>query len=101
ITEAEWSAAGVEVAPEGVRSYGVAFSFDGSRVALAGARKHDGTSVFAELIDAAEGSKRSPEMHVQMLADWFAADGPSGNPRWREAAMIGVSGAAGAEPLRQ
>lgn len=101
ITEAEWSAVGVEVAPEGVRSYGVAFSFDGSRVALAGARKHDGTSVFAELIDAAEGSKRSPEMHVQMLADWFAAEGPSGNPRWREAAMIGVSGAAGAEPLRQ
>lgn len=101
ISELEWSGSAVEVAPDGIRSFGVAFSFDGSRVALAGARKHEGEAVFAELIDAAEGSDRSPELRVQMLADWFAAAGPSGRPRWRDAAMIGISGAAGAEPLRQ
>lgn len=100
ITETEWSDSAVEVAPEGVKSFGVAFSFDGSRVALAGSRKHDGGSVFAELIDAAEDGQ-SAETQVALLAEWFAAVGPSGRPRWRDAAMIAVSGAAGAEPLRQ
>ncbi len=38
ITDDEWRATGVESAPaDGIRSFGVAFSFDGSRVSVAGA----------------------------------------------------------------
>lgn len=85
-----WASRGVEVAPEGVQSYGVAFSLDGSRVALAGARRHEG-GVHVEVIDARTGPLESG---IASLADWLAE-------RWRRAARIELSGAAGAMPLSQ
>lgn len=94
ITEDEWTASGVHEAPDGVKSFGVAFSLDGSRVSLAGARKHDGSDVFAELVDVASGSKKERETRVEQLAGWLAE-------RWRETSMIAISGAAGAESLKQ
>lgn len=89
ISELEWSSTGIEVAPsEGLRTYAVAFNLDGTRLALAGGLKHtDG--VHAELIDAAEGDITSG---LGALADWLAA-------RWRDAAQIVLSGAAGAPVL--
>lgn len=96
ITEDEWTRAGVREAPEGVKSFGVAFSMDGSRVSLAGGRKHDGSHVFAELVDVSSGSakKDERETQVEQLADWLAE-------RWRDTSMIAISGAAGAESLKQ
>ena len=91
ITEHEWLSTGVDVAPaDGVRSYAVAFSFDGSRLALSGGLKHDG-GVHVELIDSAEGDVESG---LAALADWLAA-------RWRNASLIVLSGAAGAPVLAQ
>lgn len=71
--------------PDGVRSFAVAFSMDGSRLSLAGAVKHpDG--VHCELIDAFQGVL---ERGVDPLADWLAN-------RWRHTAVIAILGAAGA-----
>jgi hypothetical protein len=96
ITESEWADSGVLEAPEGVKSFGVAFSFDGSRVSLAGSRKHDGSDVFAELVDVSAGSKKKDqrETRIEQLAEWLAG-------RWRETSMIAISGAAGSESLKQ
>ena len=87
----EWLATGILEAPtEGVRSFAVAFSFDGSRLALSGGLKHaDG--IHCELIDSAEGDVASG---LSALADWLAA-------RWRNVAVIVLSGAAGAPVLAQ
>ncbi|WP_193510472.1 terminase [Cryobacterium sp. BB736] len=91
IAEHEWLATGVDVAPaEGVRSFSVAFSFDGSRLALSGGLKHD-DGIHVELIDAAEGDIASG---LSALADWLAE-------RWRHVAVIVLSGAAGAPVLAQ
>lgn len=87
----EWQATGVGTPPEdGVRSFAVAFSFDGSRLALAGALKHD-ESVHVELLDAAEGDIASG---LAGLADWLAE-------RWRSVATIVLCGEAGAPVLAQ
>lgn len=85
-----WASTAVDVAPaDGVRSFAVAFSFDGSRVSVAGAVKH-AEGVHVELVGAHSGSTGSG---VAELADWLAE-------RWRNAAAIVVLGAAGAA-LRQ
>ena len=91
ISAAEWTATGVAEAPaEGVRSFAVAFSFDGSRLALSGALKHD-DGIHAELLDAADGDIASG---LSALADWLAA-------RWRNVALIVLSGQSGAPVLAQ
>lgn len=70
---------------DGIRSFAVAFSLDGSRVATAGAVKHpDG--IHGELIAAYSGPT---DAGVSQLADWLAE-------RWRSTATIAIVGAAGA-----
>lgn len=81
IPEAVWNDRAVDVAPDGVISYGVAFSQDGSRVSLSGARKHP-AGVHAELIDAVTGTT---DQGVDALADWLAGC-------WRDTAQIAISG---------
>lgn len=91
ITPAQWAAIGVQEAPtEGVRFFGVAFSPDGSRLALGGALRHD-EGVHVELVDAFQGSV---EDGLEPLADWLAS-------RWREVGLIVLSGKAGAGVLAQ
>jgi hypothetical protein len=91
ITAPEWTLTGVSAAPtEGIRSFAVAFSFDGSRLALSGGLKHD-DGIHVELIDAAEGDIASG---LSALADWLAS-------RWRNVAVIILSGASGAPVLAQ
>lgn len=90
ISADEWDATAVDVAPDGVPSFAVAFSLDGTRVSLAGARRHaDGVHV--ELIDAHTGPVGDG---MGALADWLAE-------RKDSASMIAVSGKAGASTLRQ
>lgn len=85
-----WASTAVSEAPvEGVRSFAVAFSFDGSRVSVAGAVKHE-RGIYAELIYDHSGAT---DAGVSRLADWLAE-------RWRETSSIVVLGAAGAS-LRQ
>lgn len=91
ISETEWSATGVASGPSsGIKSLGVAFSADGSRVAVAGAMKHSG-GVHLELVDAHTGST---EVGVAELASWLTE-------RWRETALIVISGRAGAAALAE
>lgn len=91
ISEREWSATGVAEAPaDGVRVFAVAFNIEGTALALAGGLKHDG-GVHVELIDVADGDVAEG---LGALADWLAA-------RWRSAAQIVLSGAAGAPVLAQ
>lgn len=89
ITAVEWDALGVATPPaDGLRSFGVAFSADGTRVAVAGAMRHtDGVHV--ELVGAHTGPTDSG---IGPLADWLAE-------RWRRTATIVVSGSAGAGVL--
>jgi len=97
ISADEWRATAVDTPPaSGIRSYGVAFSFDGARVALAGALKHD-DGVHVELIDAQSGST---DKGVQDLARWFTTD-PKKPERWREAAQVTISGRSHASALYQ
>ncbi|WP_292788451.1 MULTISPECIES: hypothetical protein [unclassified Microbacterium] len=89
ITAEEWQATEVESVPqEGLRALGVAFSADGTRVAVAGALKH-GASSHLELIDANTGSL---EDGIGPLADWIAL-------RAHTIAQITISGRAGADAL--
>lgn len=90
ISKDQWRARGVKAAPEGAKSFGVAFSLDGERVALAGARKHD-EGIHVELIDGMTGGV---EDGLDVLADWLAE-------RWRDTALIVMSGRAGATVLHQ
>lgn len=70
ITESDWTATETDTTPpDGIRSIGVAFSQDGSRVSVAGAVKHPG-GIHVELIDTFSGST---ELGVSALADWLAA----------------------------
>lgn len=99
ISESVWSSTGVapdEVVREGVKSYAVAYSFDGAKVALCGALKHD-DGVHVELVDALDiGDKRvsvDASESVASLADWLAK-------RASNCAQIAIVGAAG-EPLVQ
>lgn len=92
ITADQWESTGVAPAdvPEGAKSFGIAYSMDGSRVSLAGARKHlEGVTV--ELIDGMSGAA---EAGVGPLADWLEA-------RWRDTALIVISGRAGATVLAE
>lgn len=97
ISADEWRETGVETSPvEGIRSYGAAFSFDGTRVSLAGALKHE-AGVHVELIDAQSGST---DKGVRDLAAWFTTD-PVKPERWRDAALITISGRSHASALHQ
>lgn len=90
ISVEEWTATETTVAPDGVRSFGVAFNIDGSRMAVAGAVKHaDGVHV--EVVGEHSGEI---EAGIGPLADWLAA-------RWRQVAQIAISGQAGAAALEQ
>ena len=81
-----WATAETDVAPpEGTRSFGVAFSLDGSRVSTCGSVKHAG-GVHVELIAAYSGPT---DAGVDELAGWLA-------DRWRDTAWIAIAGAAGA-----
>jgi hypothetical protein len=89
ISVEDWTATGIHEAPtEGIKSFGVAFSFDGTRVALAGAMKHE-TGIHAELVGLHSGDATSG---IAPLADWLAE-------RWRDTATIVISGKAGAGVL--
>lgn len=93
ISEHLWSSAGVapgDVPQSGVKSFGVAFSLDGNRMAVAGSLRHaDG--VHAELVGRFSGST---DDGIASLADWLAG-------RWRDTALIAISGRAGAGVLAQ
>lgn len=85
-SEEFWASVNTDSVPEdGVRSFAVAFSLDGSRLSLAGSVKHSG-GVHAELVDAFQGE---PDGGVSPLADWLAS-------RWRDTSMIALLGTAGA-----
>ena len=78
----EWAATGVPNAPgDGVRSLGVKFSPDGSKVAVAGALKHDG-GIHVELVGAHSGSMNAG---TATLVGWVAE-------RWRNYAAVVVDG---------
>ena len=91
ISAREWADTGVLEPPaDGLRSFGVAFSRDGSRLALAGCVKHaDGLHV--ELVDHFEGDV---DDGIAALADWLAE-------RKDVTAQIVMAGAAGAPVLYQ
>lgn len=89
-----WADRAVEEAPEGTRSFGVAFSYDGARQAVGGATKHD-AGVHVELIDTHSGST---DAGIKALADWFTTD-PEKLERWRTAATIVISGRSHATVL--
>lgn len=91
ISAPRWAATAVkEFAVDGVRSFGIAFSRDGERQAVAGSVKHE-DGVHVELVGSFSGPM---EEGIASLADWLAA-------RWRDTAMIAISGQAGAAPLVQ
>jgi len=80
-----WGSVATSEAPTaGTRAFAVAFSMDGSRVATAGAVKHD-AGVHVELVAAYSGPT---DQGVSKLADWLAA-------RWRDVSAIAIVGAAG------
>lgn len=85
-----WQDRAVDVAPEGVTSFGVAFSADGERVSVGGARKHDG-GVHVEIVGAHVGDMESG---LASLADWLTE-------RWRTTAQIVLSGRTGAPILER
>jgi len=82
----EWAATAVPKAPaDGIRSLGVKFSADGSRVAVSGALKHEG-GIHVELIGAHTGSMAAG---TASLVSWVAE-------RWRRYAAIVVDGKSNA-----
>lgn len=95
ISGERWAELEVEAAPDGTRSYAVAFSFDDARVSVAGAVKPSEGPVHVELIDSVSSRR---DGGVAELADWFCA-GPEGEERWRRAAQIALCGRAGASVL--
>lgn len=91
ISPTEWSGAAVTAAPpDGVRSFGIVFNQAGTRQAVAGASRHDDV-VHLELVGLYTGPA---DVGVAPLAAWLAE-------RWRQTAMIAISGQAGAAPLVQ
>lgn len=91
IKAADWSATAVTEPPtDGVRSFGVAFNVDGTRAALAGSIKHAG-GVYVEVVDAMSGDL---EAGVESLASWLSE-------RWRQVAMIAISGQSWSAALKQ
>jgi len=69
ISASDWASTETETPPaDGIRSIGVAFSQDGSRLSVAGSVKH-ARGVHVELIGAYSGST---EQGVAALADWLS-----------------------------
>jgi len=99
ISRQQWDDSAIEEAPEGVRSFAVAFNLDGDRLALAGGRNHDG-GVHVEIIDALEDD-RGVDAGLSALADWFCERDEAGTPRWRRSSGIALSGRSGAPALAQ
>ncbi|MFZ4894645.1 hypothetical protein ACL9RL_09360 [Plantibacter sp. Mn2098] len=96
ISASRWTATGVVAPPEGTQSFGVAFSVDGTRLALAGAVAHGSDETHVELIDAS-----SDHGGLAPLADWFCEKDSNGVARWRRAGVIVIGGSAGAGVLKQ
>lgn len=96
ISAAHWEDSGVLEAPDGLRSYGVAFSFDGTRVAVAGAVAHGDDDVHVELLDVA-----NDEAGLATLANWLCDKNPDGVARWKAAGAVVLGGSAGAGVLKQ
>lgn len=91
ISYRQWDAAGVDRAPEGVPSLGIAFSADGQRQGVAGAvRFGDGPRVHVELVGSRTGFA---EQGVGSLVHWLTND-PARMNRWRFYSQIVVSGAS-------
>jgi len=90
ISESDWALTGVDAAPDGLRSFGVSYSLDGARCALAGSVKH-AAGIHFEVIDAMSGDL---EVGVESLALWLAE-------RWQQTAMIAISGQSWASALAQ
>lgn len=86
--DAQWSPLHVQIAPpSGVVAYGVKFSADGARVALAAARRPTSGRTHIEVVKAA-----STAAGTGWLVDWL-------HTRWRGAAAIVIDGRTGAGPL--
>jgi hypothetical protein len=96
ISVAQWTATEAKKAPEGMKSYAVAFSLDGTRLSLAGAVAHGEDQTHVELIDAS-----TDQGGLAPLADWFCERDEAGTPRWRRAGAIVIGGSAGAGVLKQ
>lgn len=79
-----------KLAAGGVRTYGIAFSLDGTRASVCGGVKHD-DGIHCELIDAQHGEL---ERGVSKLAEWLAE-------RADATALFAISGRAWAEVLRR
>lgn len=90
ITTEQWEDTAIDVAPVGTRSFGVAFSQDGTKVSLGGALKHD-DGVHVELVQAMTGDL---DDGLGKLADWLAE-------RHRDVAGIVLSGRSGASALAE
>lgn len=84
-SQALWDSTETDTPVDGVRSFAVAYSMDGSRVSVSGAVKHS-DGVHVELVAAHSGAT---DAGVETLADWLA-------DRWRQVSMIAIVGAAGA-----
>ena len=85
-----WDSTIGEPPTSGVKSFGVAFSYDGNRQSVVGVLRHE-AGFHANLIGSFTGST---DDGISGLADWLAE-------RWRETGMICVSGAAGSGLLLQ
>lgn len=99
ISPKQWADSAVDEAPDGTPAFAVAFSLDGDRLALSGARKND-EGVHVEIIDALEDD-RGVEAGLAALADWFCERDEDGTPRWRKSSGIALSGRSGAPALAQ
>lgn len=78
----EWKRTGITTPPDGVKSFGIKFAADGSRVSVAGAMKPDDGPVHVELVGAHSGTMAAG---TNSLVDWLAS-------RWRDTSMIVVDG---------
>ena len=91
ISSLVWSNSGLTEPPqEGVRSFGVAFSRDGSRMSVAGCLRHE-AGFHVEIVDFFEGDV---DEGIAALADWLAE-------RKDVTAQVVMSGNAGAPVLYQ
>lgn len=90
ISAQAWSDTGVDEPPaSGIKSFGVAFSADGERVAVAGALKVEDGPTHVELVGIHSGDM---DGGIGSLADWLAE-------RWRDSGLIVMSGRAGSSSL--
>lgn len=78
----EWQSTAITEPPTGIKSFGVKFAPDGSRVAVVGAMKPDEGPVHVEIVGAHSGSMSAG---TASLAAWLAE-------RWRDTAQIVVDG---------